>query len=187
MPPAFRPADHGHTFPKVLIGGVGPRMVEVAGDGGRRAPRPSAPEPGGARPSSRCRPWPEGLGRRRPAPGGRRGARRGAGGHDRGRVGGRPAPGGLLRLDARLPAGPGRPRLGGAGRGAAPLHPGRRLGRTAADSSTTRCSRRSSSRPPAPRPSPSSSCTATTGSPTGSASMPANAPTSTAGPTWSIT
>jgi probable F420-dependent oxidoreductase len=31
MPPAFRPADHGHPFPKVLIGGVGPAMVETAG------------------------------------------------------------------------------------------------------------------------------------------------------------
>lgn len=31
MPPAFRPADHGRPFPKVLVGGVGPRMVEVAG------------------------------------------------------------------------------------------------------------------------------------------------------------
>lgn len=31
MPPAFRPADHGHPFPKVLIGGVGPAMVEAAG------------------------------------------------------------------------------------------------------------------------------------------------------------
>ena len=31
MPPAFRPADHGHPFPKVLVGGVGPAMVEVAG------------------------------------------------------------------------------------------------------------------------------------------------------------
>jgi probable F420-dependent oxidoreductase len=28
---AFRPADHGRPFPKVLVGGVGPRMVEVAG------------------------------------------------------------------------------------------------------------------------------------------------------------
>lgn len=31
MPPAFRPADHGHPFPKLLVGGVGPAMVEVAG------------------------------------------------------------------------------------------------------------------------------------------------------------
>jgi probable F420-dependent oxidoreductase len=31
MPPAFRPADHGHPFPKILVGGVGPAMVEVAG------------------------------------------------------------------------------------------------------------------------------------------------------------
>jgi probable F420-dependent oxidoreductase len=31
MPPAFRPADHGQPFPTVLVGGVGPRMVEVAG------------------------------------------------------------------------------------------------------------------------------------------------------------
>jgi probable F420-dependent oxidoreductase len=31
MPPAFRPADHGHPFPRVLIGGVGPAMVETAG------------------------------------------------------------------------------------------------------------------------------------------------------------
>ena len=32
MPPAFRPADHGRPFPKVLVAGVGPRMVEVAGE-----------------------------------------------------------------------------------------------------------------------------------------------------------
>lgn len=32
MPPAFRPADHGRDFPRVLVGGVGPRMVEVAGE-----------------------------------------------------------------------------------------------------------------------------------------------------------
>jgi probable F420-dependent oxidoreductase len=32
MPPAFRPVDHDLGFPKVLIGGVGPRMVEVAGE-----------------------------------------------------------------------------------------------------------------------------------------------------------
>lgn len=31
MPPAFRPADHGQPFPRVLIGGVGPAMVEAAG------------------------------------------------------------------------------------------------------------------------------------------------------------
>ena len=31
MPPAFRPADHGHPFPRVLIGGVGPAMVQTAG------------------------------------------------------------------------------------------------------------------------------------------------------------
>jgi probable F420-dependent oxidoreductase len=34
MPPAFRTADHGCDFPRVLIGGVGPRMVEVAGEVG---------------------------------------------------------------------------------------------------------------------------------------------------------
>lgn len=32
MPPAFRPVDHGRPFPKVLLGGVGPLMVEVAGE-----------------------------------------------------------------------------------------------------------------------------------------------------------
>jgi probable F420-dependent oxidoreductase len=32
MPPGFRPADHGLPFPRVLLAGVGPRMVEVAGE-----------------------------------------------------------------------------------------------------------------------------------------------------------